>query len=164
MRLPPNIRVAPCWESANEWRGTAVPNVRVIEEVLRSGFEMSNLEWKPWIEPGRAGVERCELWLPSDDEPSICMLIRYPAGSHGDFHEHLGYELMLVLDGQLDHSDGRTFTTGTLIVEEPGTTHRMSTRTGATILAIRTKPTVPLPDDAQPLPERISTTEMTVGN
>jgi anti-sigma factor ChrR (cupin superfamily) len=109
-------------------------------DVFRDGFTMNRLPWVPWVEPGRAGVEHCVLWAPSEDEPSVALLLRFPPGAHGDFHEHLGYELMLVLDGRLDHSDGRSFRRGDLVVEAPGSRHQMSSAQGCTVLAIRTKP------------------------
>ena len=115
--------------------------VRVIENVFRSGYDLSDLKWVEWVQPGRVAVDNYPLWVPDGDEQSGAFLARYPAGAHGDFHEHLGFELMLVLDGTIDHSDGRSFVKGDLIVESPGTRHQMSTVAGCTILAIRTRPT-----------------------
>lgn len=112
----------------------------LITDVFRDGFTLDTIEWVPWVEPGRAGVEHSVLWAPSEDEPSVALLLRFPPGAHGDFHEHLGYELMLVLHGRLDHSDGRSFHRGDLVVEEPGSRHQMSSENGCTVLAIRTKP------------------------
>jgi anti-sigma factor ChrR (cupin superfamily) len=118
-----------------------MPEIEVIENVFRSGFEMNGLDWVPWKEPGRVGVEHYVLWAPDGaEEDSVGLLLRFPPGAHGDFHEHLGYELMLVLDGQLDPSDGRSFGRGDLVVESPGTRHQMSSSTGCTVLAIRTRP------------------------
>ncbi|KXO88373.1 allophanate hydrolase [Tsukamurella pulmonis] len=130
-------------------------DIEVINNVFRSGFEMTELDWGKWQEPGRVGVDRYPLWVPSAQETSVGMLVRYPAGAHGDYHEHLGYELMLVLEGTLEHSNGQTFVAGDLIVEEPGTFHRMATVEGATILAIRTKPADPRPEDAPEVPTEI---------
>lgn len=118
--------------------------IEVIENVFRSGFELTDLNWVRWEEPGRVGVERHVLWPPRGvEENSVGLLLRYPPGSHGDFHEHLGYELMLVLAGRLDHSNGRSFSKGDLVVESPGTRHQISSSTGCTVLAIRTKPVSP---------------------
>lgn len=47
---------------------------------------------------------------------------------------------MLVLDGVLDHSDGRSFHRGDLVVEDPGTRHQMSSSDGCTVLAVRARP------------------------
>ena len=115
--------------------------IEIIKNVFRSGFDLDELHWTAWEEPGRAGVEHHILWAPQGrEEDSAGLLLRFPAGAHGDFHEHLGYELMLVLDGRLDHSNGASFEAGDLVVEAPGTRHRMSSATGCTVLAIRTKP------------------------
>ncbi|MEU8544852.1 cupin domain-containing protein [Streptomyces sp. NPDC048717] len=117
-------------------------NVLYVQNVFRSGFDLDGLEWTAWQEPGRVSVEHAVLWAPDAEknEDSIGLLLRFPPGAHGDFHEHLGYELMLVLDGVLDHSDGPSYVKGDLIVEGPGTEHQMSSRTGCTVLAIRTHP------------------------
>ena len=81
--------------------------VEIIRNVFRSGFDLRELAWTAWVEPGRTGVEHYTLWAPDGDvEDSVGLLLRFPPGAHGDFHEHLGYELMLVLDGTLEHSDG----------------------------------------------------------
>ena len=125
--------------------------VEIIRNVFRSGFDLDDLAWTPWVEPGRIGVDHYTLWAPDGDhEDSVGLLLRFPPGAHGDFHEHLGYELMLVLDGTLEHSDGTSFERGDLVVEAPGTRHQMSSSTGCTVLAIRTRPAanrVPFPGE-----------------
>lgn len=119
-------------------------DIEVIRNVFRSGFSLDELNWVSWTEPGRTGVDHYSLWAPDGgDERSVGLLLRFPAGAHGDFHEHLGHELMLVLDGTLDHSDGRSFVKGDLVVERPGTRHQMSSAEGCTVLAIRTRPAAP---------------------
>lgn len=116
--------------------------VQYIQNVFRNGFEIDEVDWVAWQEPGRVGVEHHVLWAPdaAQGEDSVGLLLRFPAGAHGDYHEHLGFELMLVLDGTLDHSDGASYAKGDLVVEGPGTQHQMSSRTGCTVLAIRTRP------------------------
>ncbi|MFE1790274.1 cupin domain-containing protein [Streptomyces sp. NPDC059525] len=116
--------------------------IEYIRNVFRSGFELTDITWSSWDEPGRIGVEHHVLWAPDAEqgEDSVGLLLRFPPTAHGDFHEHTGYELMLVLDGQLDHSDGVSYFKGDLVVEGPGTEHRMSSSSGCTVLAIRTKP------------------------
>ncbi|MER5311281.1 cupin domain-containing protein [Streptomyces sp. NPDC002773] len=117
-------------------------DIHYIKNVLRSGFEIDDVDWVAWREPGRVGVEHHVLWAPDSTkgEESAGLLLRFPPGAHGDYHEHLGFELMLVLDGTLDHSDGASYVKGDLVVEAPGTRHQMSSRTGCTVLAIRTRP------------------------
>ncbi|MEV7655060.1 cupin domain-containing protein [Streptomyces anulatus] len=119
-----------------------MPDISYIPNVFRSGFALDDIKWVTWDEPGRTGVEHHVLWAPDEEagERSVGLLLRFPPGAHGDFHEHLGHELMLVLDGVLDHSDGISYVKGDLVVEGPGTEHQMSSRTGCTVLAIRTRP------------------------
>ncbi|MFF8959648.1 cupin domain-containing protein [Streptomyces sp. NPDC014894] len=116
--------------------------ISYVANVFRSGFDLDQLDWTSWDEPGRAHVEHHVLWAPDEasGEDSVGLLLRFPPGAHGDFHEHLGHELMLVLDGVLDHSDGMSFAKGDLIVEGPGTEHQMSSSAGCTVLAVRTRP------------------------
>ncbi|MCF3185371.1 cupin domain-containing protein [Streptomyces polychromogenes] len=119
--------------------------IEYVSNAFRSGFDMQDLDWTAWSEPGRSGVEHHVLWAPdpAGGEDSVGLLLRFPPGAHGDFHEHLGHELMLVLDGRLDHSDGTSYDRGDLVVEGPGTRHQMSSETGCTVLAIRTRPAAP---------------------
>jgi anti-sigma factor ChrR (cupin superfamily) len=119
-----------------------VTDVEYIKNVFRNGFELKDIEWTSWTEPGRVGVEHHVLWAPNPekDEDSVGLILRFPPGAHGDYHEHGGYELMLVLDGVLDHSDGQSYEKGDLVVEAPGTQHQMSSASGCTVLAIRTAP------------------------
>lgn len=129
-----------------------MPDVTILRDVLRNGFDQADLPWVPWTEPGRVGVEFVVLWGPdaTEGEDSAALLLRFPPGAHGDFHEHLGHELMLVLDGVLDHSDGSRFVRGDLVVEEPGTRHQMSSAEGCTVLAVRARPAAartPRPDE-----------------
>ena len=129
--------------------------ITVIERVLRDGFDQTQLDWRSWVEPGREGVEFHVLWAPlaadgsaTASEPpdgSAGLLLRFKPGAHGDRHRHLGYELMLVLDGVLRNDDGEQYLPGTLIVEHPESIHQMSSTSGCTVLAIRTRPVSALP-------------------
>ena len=138
-------------------RGSPVANIEVIRNVLRSGFDLNELDWELWSEPNRQGVDRYVLWSPEDRHSAgtVGLLVRYPKGGHSDYHEHLGYELMLVLSGKLEHSNGESYEQGDLIVEAPGTFHQVSTVDGAMILAVRTQGTDPRPDIAPSLKEEV---------
>jgi quercetin dioxygenase-like cupin family protein len=133
--------------------------ITVIDDVIRNGFDQTAIDWRSWVEPGRAGVEFHVLWAPqtpaSADEPpdgSAGLLLRFHPGAHGDRHRHLGYELMLVLDGVLQNDDGDRYLPGTLVIEHPDSIHQMSSVDGCTVLAIRTRPVdaITAPLDADP--------------
>lgn len=124
-------------------RAASQASPAVLRDVLQERTTLDDLRWAVWEEPGRAGVEHHLLWSPTSDDPSAAMLLRFEPGGHSDFHEHLGVELMMVLDGVLEHSDGQRFNKGDLVVEEPGSQHQMSSSEGCVVLAVRTKPTDP---------------------
>ncbi|MFE4703577.1 cupin domain-containing protein [Streptomyces sp. NPDC001935] len=116
--------------------------VTVLRDLL-SPQALDTLQWKRWIEPGRTGTAIHTLYETDDDRPATAQLIRFDPGSHGDLHEHLGHELMFVLQGELLNDNGDRYRTGDLVVEQPGSVHRISTETGCTLLGIREAPVVP---------------------
>src|SRR5688572_3838732 len=76
--------------------------------VIDDGFSHPELPWQTWDEPGRAGVDICPLFTPAQAGAggAVALLIRFKPGGHGDLHEHLGFELMLVLHGVLEDDKG----------------------------------------------------------
>ncbi|MDI3389994.1 cupin domain-containing protein [Streptomyces sp. B-S-A8] len=115
--------------------------------VVRDIFDpvgLDALRWERWQEPGRAGVDVHRLYVTDDDASGAAMITRMAPGAHGDLHEHLGYELILVLEGELCNDNGDRYRAGDLVVEEPGSVHRVSTGTGCTVLGVRHAPTRPV--------------------
>ncbi|MET8692196.1 cupin domain-containing protein [Streptomyces bauhiniae] len=131
MPTPPNSVGAPTDRS-----------VTVLRDLL-SPEALDSVEWKRWIEPGRTGTAIHTLYETDDDRPASAQLIRFDPGSHGDLHEHLGYELMFVLQGEFRNDNGDRYGVGDLVIEEPGSVHRIGTETGCTLLGIREAPVVP---------------------
>ncbi|GHG73921.1 cupin domain-containing protein [Streptomyces griseocarneus] len=119
-------------------------NVTVLRGLL-SSEGLDALDWQTWAEPGRSGVEVHRLYVTDDAGPASALLTRMRPGAHGDLHEHLGYELVFVLEGELINDNGDRYTVGDLIVEEPGSVHRVSTEKGCVLLGVREAPTVPRP-------------------
>ncbi|MEU4063491.1 cupin domain-containing protein [Streptomyces wedmorensis] len=117
-------------------------SVTVLRDLL-SPEALDSVEWRRWHEPGRTGTAIHALYETADDQPATAQLIRFDPGAHGDLHEHLGYELMFVLQGELLNDNGDRYGVGDLVVEEPGSVHRISTETGCTLLGIREAPVVP---------------------
>lgn len=54
-------------------------------------------------------------------------------------HEHMGYEHILILTGSQQDQNG-TFKVGTLVINPPGTRHRVYSDAGCIVLAIYEKP------------------------
>ncbi|MFC7309308.1 cupin domain-containing protein [Streptomyces monticola] len=125
---------------------TAEPQQRDVT-VLRDIFDpvgLDALRWERWQEPGRAGVDLHRLYVTDDDASGAAMITRMAPGAHGDLHEHLGYELILVLEGELCNDNGDRYRAGDLVIEEPGSVHQVSTETGCTVLGVRHAPTRPV--------------------
>jgi quercetin dioxygenase-like cupin family protein len=116
--------------------------VMVLRDLL-SAQNRAALQWRTWTEPGRAGSETYPLYTTGDGREATAFLVRFGPGAHGDLHEHLGYELMFVLDGEMVNDNGDRYTAGDLVIEEPGSVHRVSSETGFTVLAVREAPTMP---------------------
>lgn len=67
------------------------------------------------------------------------MLLRYEPGARVAEHEHVGYEHMLVIDGDQFDEHG-TYPAGTFVVNPPGTRHSPGSTGGCVALLIYEKP------------------------
>jgi anti-sigma factor ChrR (cupin superfamily) len=120
----------------------------VWADVIGNGFNRPDLPWQPWGEHGRVGVDVCPIFTNEQTGPegAAALLVRFRPGAHGDFHEHRGFELMLVLDGVLEDDKGGYFPAGTLALEAPGSIHQALSRQGCTVLAVRERPATAFTD------------------
>ena len=91
----------------------------------------------PW-QPFREGVEIYRLY-GDGVKGSTAVLLRYQAGSKVPLHEHPGYEHLLILAGSQEDERG-SYEAGTLIINPPGTRHRVVSSAGCIVLAIYEKP------------------------
>lgn len=80
-----------------------------------------------------------------DPNGSDAALIKYLPGAFTPRHLHIGYEMVLVLDGEYVENDV-LYLPGSLIIRAPGTTHEMRSDVGCTILAMRDIPVKQLTD------------------
>jgi anti-sigma factor ChrR (cupin superfamily) len=109
-----------------------------------SRLELTNLfnisEWQheiPW-KPFKDGLEIYRLYGDPASGPSAS-LIRFKKASEVPSHTHPGYEHIFVLAGhQTDQNS--TAEPGTLLINPPGTTHRVISEAGCIVLAIYEKP------------------------
>ena len=74
-----------------------------------------------------------------DPYGSDAAIIRYLPGAFTPRHLHMGYEMVLVLEGEYVENDV-LYMPGNLIIRAPGTTHEMRTINGCTLLAMRDIP------------------------
>jgi quercetin dioxygenase-like cupin family protein len=121
-------------------------DIEVFTDLLGEGLTNGQIPWRPYQDPGRAAVD--VHWLYTAEETGTEGAEGYIAhqrpGSHTDLHRHLGFELVLVLQGELRDDTGERYPAGTLLVQHPDSIHRVSSPTGCKILVIREKQAVSL--------------------
>lgn len=116
-------------------------DIKVFRNLLAQGLHADQFDWTPFEQPGRAGVD--VQWLYTADETgpdgAEACIARYSPNAHSNLHEHLGYELMLILDGELHNDNGDVYPPGTLITEFPNSIHQLTSPGGCTMLIVREK-------------------------
>jgi anti-sigma factor ChrR (cupin superfamily) len=112
----------------------------VTDRVLKLNdlFQVSGWQHKlPW-QPFQPGVDIYRLYEDGEDGPNAALL-RFQPGGRVPLHEHTGYEHIFVLSGsQVDENSEAV--TGSLIINPPGTSHSIISKTGCIVLAIYEKP------------------------
>jgi len=68
-------------------------------------------------------------------------ILRYRPGAEVPTHRHEGYEYIYVLDGEQSDERG-TYGAGSFVVNEPGVSHRVQSKTGCVVLIIWQRPVV----------------------
>lgn len=110
---------------------------------LGGGLSVDDLEYlkfEPYQIDGREGVSIFYLYdARQNDRGSAAALVRYSAGTFTPRHMHLGWELVLVLKGELLDDRGR-HAAGVLQVYPPGSSHELSSMTGCTFLVVWEQP------------------------
>lgn len=128
-------------EDLQSFDGIDEPKDRVIKLELGGVKIPDDLVFTPY-QPGlRENVEIHLLFDNTVDDPngSDAAIMRYQPGAFVPRHLHVGYEMVLVLQGEYVENDV-LYKPGSLIIRAPGTTHEMRSDTGCTILAMRDIP------------------------
>ena len=87
----------------------------------------------------RPGVEIATLY--EDASGATAALLRYAPGAEVPWHRHPGYEHIFVVEGEQQDDRGQ-YPAGTLVVNAPGTQHRVSSPKGCLALLIWQQPVV----------------------
>jgi len=87
----------------------------------------------------RPGVEIHVLHEAPDGGKTA--ILRYAAGAEVPAHRHDGYEYVFVLEGEQGDERG-SYGVGSLVVNEPGLTHRVRSTSGCVVLIIWQRPVV----------------------
>jgi anti-sigma factor ChrR (cupin superfamily) len=123
--------------------------IKVYTALFDGGLHNGQLQWTPYIQPGRSAVDVEWLYTGEQTGPTgaEAYLAHFRPGSHGNLHEHLGYELLLILEGELHNDNGDQYPAGTLFVEKPHSVHQVSSPAGCIALVVREKGTRPVATD-----------------
>jgi anti-sigma factor ChrR (cupin superfamily) len=87
----------------------------------------------------RAGVEIHVLHESSDGGRAA--ILRYAPGAEVPSHRHEGYEYIYVLEGEQSDERG-SYAAGSFVINEPGATHRVTSRNGCVVLILWQRPVV----------------------
>ncbi|WP_375513742.1 cupin domain-containing protein [uncultured Nostoc sp.] len=114
-------------------------NDRVIKFLGMENVSLpDDLEFVPYQPEIRKDVGIHTIFSLVDQDPQgpDAAILKYEAGAFVALHEHIGYEMVLVLTGDYIEN-GVTFLPGSLILRSPSTFHTMASINGCTILATR---------------------------
>lgn len=118
-------------------------DITVYTNLFSGGLHNGQLKWDSYVQPGRSGVDA--EWLYTGEETgwtgAEAYIAHFHPGSHGNLHEHLGFEVLLILEGEMHNDNGDRYPAGTLFMEKPGSVHQVSSPSGCIALVIREKGT-----------------------
>lgn len=105
-----------------------------IPSLLKKAEELRATDgWRPF----RPGVTA--HWLYKEDHGGpAAVLLRYEPGARVAEHEHVGYEHLLVLEGD-QFDEAGSYPAGSFIVNPPGTRHSPGSKNGCLALLIYEK-------------------------
>jgi len=105
-----------------------------LNDVFHFADHQNEIAWEPY----KKGVDIFRLYGDGITGPTAA-LVRYRERGEVPMHEHKGYEHILILAGSQRDENG-TFEAGTLVINPPGTRHKVSSDGGCIVLAIYEKP------------------------
>ncbi|HKY34537.1 MAG TPA: cupin domain-containing protein [Polyangiaceae bacterium] len=79
--------------------------------------------------------------LHETPEGARTAVLRYAPGAEVPAHRHEGYEYIYVLEGEQSDERGR-YGPGSFVVNAPGTTHRVTSQGGCTVLILWVRPVI----------------------
>lgn len=123
---------------AKNARFRQMPDSLILRDLLTGGTD--HLTWEPF----RPGVDVSWIYRDGDQGPAAAFL-RYEPGARIPNHLHAGFEHVLVLSGSQTDRNGR-HGPGTLVVNQPGSTHDVVSEEGCVVYITWQRPVVILPE------------------
>lgn len=114
---------------------------KLLHNLLAASEGLKDIPFEAYKQPGREGIAIHPLYDTSDTGAGgpAAALVRYSPGASAKRHIHDGYELIMVLEGELINDSGR-HGVGTLEVCPPGSSHALSSEKGCTMLVVWEQP------------------------
>jgi anti-sigma factor ChrR (cupin superfamily) len=106
----------------------------LIADALKAAAAPDALKWEPF----RDDVEVSWIYKPEGNGAGAAFL-RYPPGARVPYHRHAGYEHILVISGAQSDEYGH-YPAGTLVINPPGTAHRVVSEEGCVVLIVWERP------------------------
>ena len=108
-----------------------------MTDKLASFRSIVNVKTAKFVPYGLQGTEQSDLtWCNisyEDETGQGSFLIRFKPGASSIDHEHVGYEEFLVLDGEIEDSDGLIYKQNDFVSLKPGSKHCSVSHTGCTV-------------------------------
>ena len=98
--------------------------------------DLSNLKFEPFDNYGKIikGMSWCKISYDKENGGYGTYVLKMEPGAKSLPHKHKGHEEFLILKGELNDPDGKTFKKGDFISFEPGSTHSSFTKDGCLVL------------------------------
>jgi len=103
---------------------------QILKNLLSIGDHLDDFKWESF----RKGIDIHRIYGDQHDGPTAALL-RYSAGAEVPLHVHNGYEHILILSGSQTDGDN-VYEKGTLMINSPGSQHRIASTNGCIVLAI----------------------------
>lgn len=99
----------------------------------------TEIEFQPFKANERSAAEVHWLFRPEETGGCAAGLVRYAAGGSSPAHEHTGFEIIYIFDGEMITNQG-VLRKNELICLPPGSQHSFHSETGCLALIIWEKP------------------------
>lgn len=108
-------------------------------------FGPVDYKFEPVIRDGRVGAEMHSLYSTDEtgENGPAAAIMRYKPSAAAIPHRHPGYELIWIIEGELETDDG-VYPAGSLLVMPPDSVHRPRSPKGAVGLVVWEQPVRPV--------------------
>lgn len=126
-------------ESATKFKNSELSLPRLLIGNFSDDLLDKKLYFEPIMENGRESAEVHWLFKAEEANGSAAAIIRYHAGGIGKMHLHTGFELIYILEGEMETTSG-VVKKNDLVLLKPGSVHASRCSDGCVALIIWQQP------------------------